>query len=70
MAGRTPFGERQGESLCVLDEQWPLNYAQVYGDAVVGDDFDQAVDVMRRTIDLMAGEPMPSSKLPEIECMC
>src|SRR5262249_39513481 len=32
-------------SICVLDELWPLTYVQVYGDAVVEDDFGQAVDV-------------------------
>ena len=54
-------------SLCVLDEKWPLTYLQVYGDATVEEDFDQAVDVLRQVIDLMAGEQMPASKLPEIE---
>lgn len=57
-------------SLCILDEQWPLTYLQLYGDATVEDDFDQAVDGMRRVIELMAGEPMPPSKLPEIQQMC
>jgi PPOX class probable F420-dependent enzyme len=54
-------------SVCVLDEQWPLTYLQVYGDAAVEEDFDQAVDVLRRVLDLMAGQAMPASKLPEIE---
>jgi len=57
-------------SLCILDEHWPVTYLQVYGDATLEEDFDQAVDVMRRVIDLMAGEEMPASKLPEIEQMC
>ena len=57
-------------SLCVLDEQWPLTYLQVYGDATVEEDFDQAVDVLRRVIDLMAGQETPASKLPEIQRMC
>jgi len=57
-------------SLCVLDEQWPLTYLQVYGDATLEDDFDLAVDVMRRVIDLMAGEEMPAAKLPQIREMC
>lgn len=57
-------------SLCVLDEQWPLTYLQVYGDATLEDDFDQAAEVMSRVIDLMAGERMPASKLPEIQRMC
>src|SRR3984957_19846192 len=56
-------------SLCVLDEQWPLTYLQVYGDATVEEDFDQAVDVMRRVIDLMAEKDVGSAKLPEIEQM-
>ena len=41
-------------SLCILDEQWPLTYLQVYGDATLEEDFGQAVDVLRRVIDLMA----------------
>jgi PPOX class probable F420-dependent enzyme len=57
-------------SICVLDEQWPPTYLQVYGDATLEEDFDQAVDLMRRVIDLMAGEEMPASKLPEIRKMC
>ncbi len=57
-------------SLCVLDEQWPLTYLQLYGKATVEEDFDQAVDVMSRVIDLMAGEKMPAAKLPEIQRMC
>jgi PPOX class probable F420-dependent enzyme len=56
-------------SLCILDEQWPLTYLQVYGDATLEEDFDQAVDVLRRVIDLMAGEDVSSAKLPEIERM-
>jgi PPOX class probable F420-dependent enzyme len=54
-------------SVCVLDEQWPLTYLQVYGNAAVEEDFDQAVDVLRRVIDLMAGRQMPAAKLPEIQ---
>ena len=57
-------------SICVLDEQWPLTYVQVYGDATLEQDFDQSVDVMRRVIDLMAGEKMPDDKLPGIRRMC
>src|SRR5271170_8326891 len=37
-------------SLCVLDEQWPPTYLQVYGNAVVEDDFGLAVEVMCRVI--------------------
>ena len=56
-------------SLCILDEQWPLTYLQVYGDATLEEDFDQAVDVLRRVIDLMAEKEVGSGKLPEIERM-
>jgi general stress protein 26 len=35
-------------SLCVLDEQWPPSYVQVYCDAVIDTDFDFVVDVMMR----------------------
>jgi PPOX class probable F420-dependent enzyme len=56
-------------SICVLDEQWPLTYVQVYGDAVVEDDFGQSVDVLRRVVDLMAGKDVTSAKLAEIERM-
>ena len=57
-------------SICVLDEHWPLTYVQLYGDATLEEDFDQSVDVMRRVIDLMAGERMPDDKLPGIQRMC
>src|SRR5437588_404715 len=56
-------------SVCVLDEQWPPTYLQVYGTARVEDDFELAVDVLRRVIDLMAGQDVSSAKLPEIEQM-
>ena len=57
-------------SLCILDEQWPVTYLQVYADATVEEDFDQAVDVMSRVVDLMAGETMPEAKRPALEQMC
>jgi PPOX class probable F420-dependent enzyme len=56
-------------SLCVLDENWPLEYLQVYGTASLDDDFDSASDVLRRVVDLMAGETMPSSTRASIERM-
>lgn len=56
-------------SLCILDEQWPLTYVQVYGNARVEDDFDQAVDVLRRVVDLMAGSSVADSRTAEIERM-
>jgi PPOX class probable F420-dependent enzyme len=56
-------------SLCILDEHWPLSYLQVYGDARLEEDFGQAVDVLRRVIDLMAEKDVSSDKRPEIERM-
>ncbi len=56
-------------SLCILDEQWPLTYLQVYGEATLEEDFDQAVDVLRRVIDLMAEKDVTSAKLAEVEQM-
>lgn len=53
-------------SLCVLDEHWPLSYLQVYGTAVVERDEDQAADVLRRIVELMAGEPVPAERWPQI----
>ena len=44
-----------------------LTYLQVYGDATLEEDFDQAVDVLRRIIDLMAEKDVGSAKLSEIE---
>jgi PPOX class probable F420-dependent enzyme len=56
-------------SLCVLDENWPLTYLQVYGTATIDDDYDTAVDVLRRVLDLMAGETMPESTRSDVERM-
>jgi len=56
-------------SICVLNEQWPLGYLQVYGRAKLETDPEQGADMLRRVIDLMAGEPMPASKFPAIEEM-
>ena len=46
-------------SLCVLDEQWPPSYLQVYCDATLDTDFDRVVDVMMSIAGVMAGNPMP-----------
>lgn len=52
-------------SLCVLDEQWPLTYLQVYGDATieatVDTDLEKVVDLLMRILAVMAGKPMPES---------
>jgi len=56
-------------SVCVLNEQWPLSYLQVYGRAKLDDDPAQGADLLRKVIELMAGEPMPEEKFPAIEKM-
>ena len=56
-------------SICVLNEQWPVTYLQVYGMAKREDDPAQGANMLRRVIDLMAGEPMPAVKIPAIEKM-
>ena len=52
-------------SLCVLDEQWPLTYLQVYGDATidatVDTDLEGVTDLLMRILGLMAGKAMPES---------
>ena len=48
-------------SLCVLDEQWPPTYLQVYCDASVETDVEAATDLMMRIAGVMAGQPMPES---------
>src|ERR1700758_4497177 len=54
-------------SLCVLDEQWPPSYLQVYCDATVDTEFDRVVDVMMRIAGVMAGDPMPDEVRPMVE---
>ena len=54
-------------SLCVLDEQWPPSYLQVYCDAVIDTDLDFVVDVMMRIAGVMAGTPMSEDVRPMVE---
>ena len=56
----------QKVALCVLDEQWPLTYLQVYADAKVETDLDANVDLGMRIAGVMAGEPMPEEVRPMI----
>jgi PPOX class probable F420-dependent enzyme len=51
-------------SMCVLDEQWPPTYLQVYCDAEIDADEEHAVDVMMAIGGVMAGEPLDSSVRP------
>ena len=52
-------------SLCVLDEQWPLTYLLVYGnatiEATVDTDLEKVTDLLMRILGLMAGKAMPES---------
>src|SRR4029453_6455051 len=57
----------QKVSLCVLDEQWPPSYLQVYCDAVIDTDFDFVVDVMMRIAGVMAGTPLSGDVRPMVE---
>jgi hypothetical protein len=54
----------QKVALCVLDEQWPLTYLQVYCDAKVETDHDANVDLAMRIAGVMAGKPMPEEVRP------
>ena len=54
-------------ALCVLDEQWPPSYLQVYCDAVIDTDFDSIVGVMMRIAGVMAGAPMSEDVRPMVE---
>jgi hypothetical protein len=54
-------------ALCVLDEQWPPSYLQVYCDAVVDTNFDFTVEVMMRIAGVMAGTPMSEDIRPMVE---
>lgn len=54
-------------SLCVLDEQWPPTYVQVYCDAQLDTDFDSVVDVMMGIAGVMAGTPMSEDVRPMVE---
>lgn len=48
-------------SLCVLDEQWPPTYLQVYCHAEIDTDEERTVDLMMMIAGVMAGEPLDES---------
>jgi PPOX class probable F420-dependent enzyme len=56
----------QKVALCVLDEQWPLTYLQVYCDAKIETDHNANVDLGMRIAGVMAGQPMPEEVRPMI----
>ena len=72
MAGRAKakaVGRSSKVSLCILDEQWPLTYLQVYCDAVVDTDPDLAVDVMMAVGGRMSGAALGDEARPFVKAM-
>jgi len=51
-------------SLCVLDEQWPPSYLNVYCNAEVDNDIDTATDTMMRVGGALAGADLDASIRP------
>jgi hypothetical protein len=65
--GKTKAVDRDGRiSLCILNEQWPPTYLQVYGTGLVDRDPELAADVLGRVVGLMAGEEVPESRRSQI----
>ena len=56
-------------SLCVLDENWPPTYLQVYCDAEVVDDAELTTDVMMAVAGRMSGTPLPDAARPVVSQM-
>src|SRR4030088_664310 len=59
----------QKVALCILNEQWPPPYLQVYCDAKMETEREPEakVDLPIRAAGLMAGKPMPDNVRPMIE---
>ena len=56
-------------SLCVLDENWPVSYLVVYGQARVETDPGAVVDLMLKVGELMSGQEIPESARPAVAAM-
>jgi PPOX class probable F420-dependent enzyme len=56
-------------SLCVLDENWPVTYVQVYGTAVLDRDARHGADMLVKVVELMAGQPVPAERRAQVEQM-
>ena len=56
-------------SACVVNEHFPMTYVQVYGNAKIETDEQAAADLLRRIVELMAGEPVPASRHAQIAAM-
>lgn len=53
-------------SLCILDEQWPFVYLQVYCDVRVDDDPKLVTDVMMAVGGRMSGTALPEAARPVV----
>jgi PPOX class probable F420-dependent enzyme len=51
-------------SMCVLDEEWPPTYLQVYCHAEIDADEERTVDLMMTIAGVMAGTPIDESVRP------
>src|ERR1700693_2179081 len=51
-------------SVCVLDEQWPPTYLQVYCHAEIDADEEHTVDLMMTIAGVMAGKTLDESVRP------
>ena len=72
MGGRAKAkaAERLGKvSICVLDEQWPPGYLQVYCDVTIETDPDVVVDVMMAVGGRMSGEELGEEARPFVQAM-
>ncbi len=68
--GKAKAVRRNGKvSLCVLDEQWPVTYLQVYCDAVIEIDPALVVDAMMAVGGRMSGEALGEDARPFVEAM-
>jgi hypothetical protein len=68
--GKAKAVARNGKvSLCVLDENWPATYLQVYCDAVVDTDRRLVVDTMMAVGGRMSGEALGEEARPFVETM-
>jgi|SRR5580700_1040016 PPOX class probable F420-dependent enzyme len=54
-------------SLCVLDENWPVTYLQVYGTAVLDPEPSHGADLFVKVVELMAGQPVPPERRAQVE---
>jgi len=56
-------------SLCILDENWPFTYLQVYCDAVIERDQNAITDVMMGVAWRMSGQQLPDEARPMVQAM-